>query len=100
MSNEEREEIERKVEQASGGEPAADISPDDAGEPVAPEGAEPDAATSSSDAPDRIREASRAKESDRIESMQQEGKGIRGEATGGREDLGDEDAIREAAEDR
>lgn len=91
-------EIERKVEQASGGEPAADVSPEDADQPTTPESVEPDASTSSEDAPDRFNEASRKAESERIRSMQEEGKGIRGEATGGREDMGDEASVRDAAE--
>ena len=94
----ERDEIEQKVEQASGGEPAADMSPEDAPEPTAPEGVEPDATTSSEDAPDRLNQEAREAESERIRSTQEEGKGIRGEATGGREDLGDEESVREAAE--
>lgn len=86
------DDVDKRVRRASGGEPEAGVRAESA-EPVEERGA---AATSDDDAPDPVREKDERAATERIERMQQEGKGMDGTSTQGRTDVADEEAIEDA----
>lgn len=90
--SEERNEMEKRVGQASGGEPEAGVRAEGAEE------RDTSHSTSRDEAPDRLSDEAVEAERERIEKLQSEGQGARGRSTEGREDQADESAIREATE--
>lgn len=87
------DDMDQRVRQASGGEPEAGVRAETA-DPGEDRGA---ASTSRSDAPDPVRTKDEQDATDRVERLQQEGKGMRGTSTQGRTDVVDEEAIQDAA---
>lgn len=88
------DDLEQRVQQASGGEPEAGIRAEkEAGDG---DGSANRGAAGRGDTPDEVREQDSRAATERIERMQREGKGMGGTSTQGRTDNADEDAIAEA----
>lgn len=86
------DDMDKRVRRASGGEPEAGARAESA-DLVEERRA---ASTSDSDAPDPVRDKDERAATERIERMQQEGKGMGGTSTQGRTDVADEEAIEDA----
>ncbi len=91
-SDDRNDDMDKRVRQASPGEPAAGLraeSEDDRQRRAQ--------STSSDDAPNPVRARNDQAATERIERLQQEGKGMGGKSTQGRTDSADEEAIERAA---
>ena len=86
------DDMEQRVHRASPGEPEAGVR----AESTQPVEERREASSSGRDTPDEARDEDSRAATERIERMQQEGKGMGGTSTQGRSDLVDEEAIEEA----
>lgn len=91
-SNDRNDDMDKRVRQASPGEPAAGARAESEGDRQRRA-----ASTSGDDAPNPVRAEDDRDATERIERMQQEGKGMGGTSTQGRTDSADEGAIERAA---
>lgn len=92
-SDDRNEDMDKRVRQASPGEPESGVRAE-SGEGDRQRRAE---STSNDDAPNPVRAKDDRDATERVERMQQEGKGMGGTSTQGRTDSADEGAIERAA---
>lgn len=87
-----QDDMEERVRQASGGEPESGVRAESGPD----SGRQDRGAAGGGDTPEVVREEDSRAATERVERLQQEGKGIGGTSTQGRTDVTDEEAIERA----